>query len=271
MAKFKDDNLDLLSGQYIDFDDANTVHIGHDGIELYANNTISGVRAAQPYHIVRYDQLTESSGTLQDQIDDLIIDIEGQNEFIELLDTPVTYSGFAGATLQINSEADGVNFILEPPGTVISGTTPPSNLTSLWYNNQDNIIYYYDTTRSNWLSTAIVNYLFTYGGNIDGLYMSVGNVKNSYAHFNITRPATITAVNADQDPTGSSQANKGYEIRTDGTNAYSFNMISHSFASTSLNVQIDQNDELQVYVVSLGARVRDPIVSIELKWRYQAP
>ena len=45
MAKFKDDNLDLLTGQYVDFDDANLVHMGYDDGELYVNTTLSGLRA----------------------------------------------------------------------------------------------------------------------------------------------------------------------------------------------------------------------------------
>jgi len=68
MAKFKDLSLDLETGEHIDFDDDDLIKMGYDGTELYLNSTLSGVRAAQPYHMVRYDQLTEASGTLQDQI-----------------------------------------------------------------------------------------------------------------------------------------------------------------------------------------------------------
>ena len=71
MAKFKNDNLDLETGENIDFDDADTIKMGYDGAELYINSTVSGVRAAQPYHMVRYDQLTQASGTLQNQIDNI--------------------------------------------------------------------------------------------------------------------------------------------------------------------------------------------------------
>jgi len=203
MAKFRNDNLDLETGEHIDFDDADTIQMGYDGGELYINSTVSGIRAAQPHQMVRFDQLTESSGTLQDQIDDLEIDIENQNEFIELIDTPTTYTGTAGYTLQVNETATGIDFVKYPSGTVVSGTTPPPVFDVLWYNNDDDIIYYWDEVRGSWLSTSIINYLFTYSGNIDGLYLSVGNVVDAYAHYNMARPATVISVSADQGPTSS--------------------------------------------------------------------
>jgi hypothetical protein len=58
------------------------------------------VRAAQPYHMVRYDQLTQASGTLVNYID---AGLEAQDEFIELIDTPVTYSGYENLYLRVTS------------------------------------------------------------------------------------------------------------------------------------------------------------------------
>ena len=265
MAKFKNDNLDLLSGQYIDFNDANTVHMGYD-TELYVNTTISGLRAVQLYHMVRYDQLTEASGTLQDQIDDINIEIEDTNEFIELLDTPTTYSGFGDYILRVNESEDGVIFV---PSTLTSGTEPPASGTGgIWYNNTDQIIYYWDEVRNKWLSVYTHNYLFTYSGNIDGLYMSVGNVVNSYAHFHILRDATVTAITADQDPTGSSDPDKNYEIRANGTDVFNFDMITHEYTNEVANTDIYAGDSLQMYISGDGPRVRDPIVNLEIRWRY---
>jgi len=268
MAKFKNDNLDLETGEHIDFDDADTIQMGYDGGELYINSTVSGIRAAQPHQMVRYDQLTESSGTLQDQIDNIEIDIENQNEFVELIDTPTTYSGQAGAHVMVNEYEDGLVFIPEPPGTIVSGTTPPGSNDLLWYNGEDNNIYYYDTSRGKWLTVFTHNYLFTYSGNIDGLYLSVGNVVNSYAHFHILRDATITAMTADQDAFGSSQDDKGYEIQVDGANVFSFNMVLHEYTNEAMNVDISTGGSLQMYCTAVGSRARDPIVNLELKWRY---
>jgi hypothetical protein len=140
----------------------------------------------------------------------------------------------------------------------------------MWYNNNDNIIYYWDESRNKWLSVYTHNYLFTYSGNIDGLYMSVGNVVNSYAHFHILRDATITAIAADQDPVGSSQPDKDYEVQTNGADVFTFSMILHEYTNEALNIDINEDDALQMYVVSVGTRVRDPIVNLEIRWRYDA-
>ena len=100
MAKFKDLSLDLETGEHIDFDDADTIMMGYDGAELYLTSTLSGVRAVQPYHMVRYDQLTEASGTLKNYIDE---GLEAQDEFIELTDTPPTYSGSENKYLKVTT------------------------------------------------------------------------------------------------------------------------------------------------------------------------
>jgi len=144
MAKFKDLSLDLETGEHIDFDDADTIMMGYDGAELYINSTISGVRAAQPYHMVRYDQLTESSGTLQDQIDDINIDIENQNEFIELIDTPTTYSGYSNYIVNVNSSATGLEFTDFGEFNLLFGT---------------NFIYALDPTESSTSSTTFIEKL----------------------------------------------------------------------------------------------------------------
>ena len=68
MAKFKNRNLDLKTGERIDFDDAGTIRMGYSGGELYINSTISGIRASQPYQMVRYDQLITTSGHIVSQI-----------------------------------------------------------------------------------------------------------------------------------------------------------------------------------------------------------
>jgi hypothetical protein len=62
MAKFKNDSLDLETGEHIDFDDGDTISMGYDGAELYISSTVSGVAAVQPYHIVILSQLEDAIG-----------------------------------------------------------------------------------------------------------------------------------------------------------------------------------------------------------------
>jgi hypothetical protein len=164
MAKFKNDNLDLETGENIDFDDADSIKMGYDGTELYINSTISGVRAVQPHHMVRYDQLTESSGILQDQIDN--IDLEAQDEFIELIDTPATYSGMAGYGLSVNTEEDALEFntssLLE--GDLYIETTYVGSLASqidAWRDNSKTFKTYKETiTRTGGFVSQVVTEVY---------------------------------------------------------------------------------------------------------------
>lgn len=265
MAKFRNESLDLETGEHIDFDDADTISMGYDGAELYLNSTLSGVRAVQPYHMVRYDQLTQASGILQDQIDEFTTG-SGAYSFLDLTDTPDSYTGYAGYRVTVNDTEDGLVF---SSSIVTSGTEPPASGTGgIWYNNNNSLLYYWDEVRNKWLSVYTHSYLFTYSGNIDGLYMSIGNVVSSYAHFNMLRDATIVSVTADVDPVLSVAPTKAFEIRADQSSIYNFSLVNFTYTNETLNVDIDTNQQLQMYVSDVDARVRDPIVVLELRWRY---
>lgn len=108
MAKFRSGDLDLKTGQKIYFDDANDIFMEYDGNELSISSTVSGVRAIERHHYVILDQLTQASGSLRNYID---AGLESQNEFIELTDTPATYSGNAGNYVVVSSTESGVEFV----------------------------------------------------------------------------------------------------------------------------------------------------------------
>jgi len=266
MAKFREDNLDLETGEKIDFNDADTISMGYDGAELYLNSTLSGIRAVQPYHMLRYDQLTQASGVLQDQIDDLYMTSSGVETFLDLTDTPESYTGYANKYVVVNEAETGLVF---SDAIVVSGTEPPASGTgTIWYNNGNSLLYYWDDTRNKWLSAYTHSFLFTYSGNIDGLYMSIGNVVNSYAHFNMLRDATIVSVTADVDPVLSQTPTKAFEIQADQSSIYNFSLVNYTYTDETLNVDIDAAQQLQMFVSTADARVRDPIVVLELRWRY---
>ena len=107
MAKFKGGDLDLKTGQKIDFNDANDVHLGYVDGDMYVNNTVSGVWGVEGHHLIILDQLTQASGSLSSQIPDTLID---------LADTPAVYgdgkflkstaSGTEWATITTSGGAD---------------------------------------------------------------------------------------------------------------------------------------------------------------------
>jgi hypothetical protein len=244
-------------------DDDHIYYVPTDGSRGFTSS-VSGVAAYEPYHLVTYEQLTTTSGYLQNQIDYLTS--SGIETFLDLTDTPESYTGHANEYVVVNEEETGLIF---SPAIVTSGTEPPASGTGgIWYNNNNDLIYYWDMTRNKWLSIYTVNYLFTYSGNIDGLYMSVGNVVNAYANFRILREATIVSVTADVDPVLSQTATKAFEIQADQVSIYNFSLINYTYTNETLNVDVNPGQELQMYVSAADARVRDPIVVLELRWRY---
>jgi len=65
MAKFKGKDLYLNNDDQIYFGDNQEAAMWYDDDgELHLNHTLSGIRASDSYHMVRYDQLTETSGVL---------------------------------------------------------------------------------------------------------------------------------------------------------------------------------------------------------------
>jgi len=219
--------------------------------ELQLNHTISGVQATQGYHLARLDQIPD--------------------EFLDLVDTPTTYSGSGGKYVRVNpNNPTQLVFDNAIVGVTSSGTEPPDhNETNLWYNTTANIFFYWDPTREKWLSTNTINYLFSFSGNIDGLYLMIGDVVNSYAYFPIPRDACITTIIASAYNTDNSS--KGFEIRNTSTTLFSFNLTNWEYSNFDANVDLDAGTRLKCFCSSAGARCRDPIITVEIRWRYDLP
>jgi hypothetical protein len=264
MAKFKNLSLDLETGERIDFDDDDTITMGYDGSELYVNSTISGVRAAQPYHMVRYDQLTQASGTLVNYID---AGLEAQDEFIELIDTPPAYAGYAGYSVVVNNTEDGLIF----QQTTSTGTTPPASGTgqNLWFNEEDATLYYWDDMRLHWLTVYTNNYLFARGAAVDGSYLAIGDVTHSSAYYYMPRQGVITglAINAEN----SQNSSKTFEIRNNSTTLLSVTCSNWEYRNFDLDVDVSDNYALKCYAISDGLAVRNPVAVVEIRWKYVEP
>jgi len=189
------------------------------------------------------------------------------DNFISLDDTPTTYSGENYRYVRVNESGEQVYFNSVIGGTIVSGTTPPDpNEASLWYNNDDFIIYHWDSDRNEWLSNDLHNYLFTYQGNCDGLYLSIGDLRHAYAHYPIPRVAAITGIIATAEERNNSS--KGFQIRNDVSVLTTFNLNNWQYSDMSASINLDQDTKLKVYCVSAGGRCRNPAVTIEVRWRY---
>jgi len=106
MAKFQDKHLKLRYNQRAYFGDNDDCSIWHDGAGMRISCTISGVDPQEDYHLTTKQY------------------VDGQT-FLDLPDTPATYSGSADYLVTVKQGEDGVEFtpLGNIPGVVtITGT-----------------------------------------------------------------------------------------------------------------------------------------------------
>lgn len=111
MARIKAKDLFLKDDDQVYFGDNQEAALWYKDNELRLDHTISGTKATQGYHLVRKDQLPD--------------------EFLDLVDTPATYSGHAGKVVSVNSAenalefssttASGTLYVLFTPGVLMQG------------------------------------------------------------------------------------------------------------------------------------------------------
>lgn len=233
-------------------------YVPRDGSRGFTS-TVSGVTPVTDYEL-----------TTKEYVDTVISGAVGAaNSFLALSDTPTIYSGSENKYPRVKEDGTGLYFENAIVGVSSSGTTPPED-SNLWYNNTYNEFFYYDPDRGEWLSMTLHNYLFTYQGAIDGLYLSIGNVSHADAHYYIPRPATITAIVASAEDKGEDE--KTFELRdgNDGNSVItSFITTAWSFQDMSMSVNMDQDTQLKVYATSAGQAGRNPIITVEVRWRYE--
>lgn len=123
MAKFKGKDLYLANDDQIYFGDNQEAAMWYDDDgELHLNHTLSGIRASDPYHMVRYDQLTEASGTLQTQITNNYISLDNKIDTTSgTLQGQITYYSDHG-NLSGLSDDDHTHYILVNGTRAFTGT-----------------------------------------------------------------------------------------------------------------------------------------------------
>jgi hypothetical protein len=94
MARIKGKDLYLKNDDQIYFGDNKEAAIWFENNDLILNHTISGVDPVLPGHLVTKRYLENNTAI----------------DFLELTDTPTTYSGNAGYVLRVNDAEDGVEF-----------------------------------------------------------------------------------------------------------------------------------------------------------------
>lgn len=91
MARFKGKDLYLEDDDQAYFGNNQEAALWYIGNELRLDHTISGTLATQGHHLVRKDQVPD--------------------DFLDLVDTPITYSGHAGDFVAVKQGEDGLEFV----------------------------------------------------------------------------------------------------------------------------------------------------------------
>lgn len=291
MARIKGKDLYLKNDDQIYFGDNQEVAVWYDDDgEFHVDHTISGVAAVEDYHLViksqLYDTIVELVDTPGYYEDGSLLQsttsgiewttISGINTdtFIELTDTPTSYSVVDYTDpkyVRIKSDGSGLEFAPAIVGTTSTGTTPPED-SNLWYYPPHNTFYAKNLDNGKWQSIMVHGYLFSYGGNIDGLYLSVGNVVASYAHHLMPRAGTITGIMANAEPlAGKTDPAKVFEVYDDLNLLATFSLSNWEYYNLNVDIDVNEGAKLKVFCVLEGKRVRNPIVTLEIKWRYVIP
>ena len=99
MARFKGKDLYLKNDDQVYFGDNQEAALWYLDSELRLDHTISGTKATQGCHLARLDQIPD--------------------DFLDLIDTPGTYSGSEGYVVSVKDDGTGLEFV--EAGTLASG------------------------------------------------------------------------------------------------------------------------------------------------------
>jgi len=164
------------------------------------------------------------------------------------------------------ADAGGVSIpvLSTPPASPSDGDLFIS--TSTGYNH---MLMVYNETLMKWLSMARPELTFSRNNNADNQYLKYGDTDAADSGYLIHRPATILSASV---KIGSGEDTKSFEIRKNGsTTALATLTLGGAGATTvkdtALNVDLDEDDYLQFFVVGAGALVKDAVGLIEIAWR----
>lgn len=136
--------------------------------------------------------------------------------------------------------------------------------------DSNGILLFYDNSRSKYLSTS--RQILSFGINHRNIaasqwMMATSRVRTNIIGYKIPRNATITALTTQ---TQNSVANCSFDIRKNNsiTNIVSVTLIGQtSNVTDNLNVDININDWLQVFLQVNSDNVDNPLLNLEIAWR----
>ena len=150
-----------------------------------------------------------------------------------------------------------------PSFEIVPRITAPTGVNSGQMAIINNSLFIYDATRAKWLSSETMTYPFGRGGSSDGVYIQYAGVGVTFSGAKILKNATIVGITAEAS---GGNASKAIDIEL-ATSIITFNLTSFAFLDNNVNIDVDQEDYIAIFVQSPGPAVQDITVTLHLKWR----
>lgn len=169
------------------------------------------------------------------------------------------------AKLEIDASAENI-----PSLEIVPHITAPAGTANGQIAVIDNSLYMYDTGRNKWLSVETLPFPFGVNGNANNTYAHYATASDQNSGAKMPFNGTIIAITAQSS---GGLANKGFEIRKNGTTTslFSFNLSSKTYLNTTTNIDFNAGDFLNVYVVNDGGgpanAAANPATILFIKWR----
>jgi hypothetical protein len=180
------------------------------------------------------------------------------------------FANVSVATPTVGDHAATKSYVDSTSGMVRQSTAPADiSGDTLWYNNSSGQfeIYFYDTSRSKWLSVSVFTWTFGKDTNADDQYMGLATMGS---------PSDLTAFLAHSDLTvvglgmraRAGNSTKEFEFRKNGVLfGTPFNLVAFEYSNTELNLDMSSGENLQIYVNAAGASVSDTTALVYLRKR----
>lgn len=148
-------------------------------------------------------------------------------------------------------------------GFIYTTSTTPSNpnVGSHWFNPNDNIMYYWDISRSCWLSINRLSFGFGSTNNISNAYIKpMGTITNTAVGYYVSHISKIVSIHISRSNSTASTIS----IRNLRVEITSLSLpAATTYGDISTNISISSGSILQLYVTST---ISNPIITLELAW-----
>lgn len=157
---------------------------------------------------------------------------------------------------------------------IVKGSTPPNDTQKIWYNTNDNIIYYYDTNA--WLSEQIYETIFNdQGSTPNNTFFRCGNTvgNSSGSGYNISFNCRVLGLSFARNPNTAKTGQYWlYSNRDTGTNFAS--VIASFVVNTSgrgfilPNLETDINESNYISIRWNGQETNNNVVTLRYRKKY---